>query len=46
MKKLREYALQFGASVIFTSVNENKNVELLYRYLLHRIYDFEFDINS
>ena len=31
---------------MFTSVNENKNIELLYSYMLHRIYDFDFSHNS
>ena len=32
-----------GASLFYSSVKEEKNCELLQRYLLHRIYDFPFN---
>ena len=31
-----------GASLVYTSVKEEKNCELLHKYLLHRIYGFPF----
>lgn len=32
-----------GAALFYSSVKEEKNCELLQRYLLHRIYDFPFN---
>lgn len=45
-KHIRQYSIQYGASVIFTSQNTLTNVETLYKYLLHRIYDTEFPHKS
>lgn len=28
--------------MMFTDIHQQTNLELLYRYLLHRLYDFEF----
>ena len=39
---IRSYALQYGATVIFTSTLANKNLNTFYQYVLHRIYKFEF----
>ena len=33
-----------GAGLFYTSVKEDKNTELLYRYLVHRIYGFPFNM--
>ena len=41
-KSVREYALQYGATVIFTSSLVNRNVDTFYQYLLHRLYGCEF----
>ncbi|CDW77480.1 cytoplasmic dynein 1 light intermediate chain 2 [Stylonychia lemnae] len=41
-KHLRQYCLSYAASLIFTEVNQLTNIELLYRYILHRLYDQEF----
>ena len=41
-KHLREYCLYYGASLVFTDIHQQTNLELLYRYLLHRLYDQEF----
>lgn len=41
-KHVREYALQYGASVIFTSAKGNRNLNVTYQYILHRLYDFDF----
>lgn len=43
---IRDYALQYGASVIFTSANANRNLSVTYQYLLHRLYDMDFIFNS
>lgn len=41
-KHIREYCLQFGATVIFTSATANRNLDVLYQYILHRLYNFDF----
>ena len=41
-KNVRQYCLTYGASMMFTDIHQLTNIELLYRYLLHRLYDFEF----
>ena len=45
-KNIREYALQYGASVIFTSAKSDKNLSSTYQYLLHRLYDMDFTHKS
>ena len=32
----------FPASLFYTSVKEDKNCDLLYKYLVHRIFGFPF----
>lgn len=39
---IRVFCLQYGASLFYTSVKEDKNCDLLYKYLTHRIYDLPF----
>ncbi|XP_059211486.1 cytoplasmic dynein 1 light intermediate chain 2 isoform X2 [Centropristis striata] len=39
---IRRFCLEYGAGVIYTSVKEEKNLDLLYKYMLHKIYDFQF----
>ena len=39
---LRKFCLTYGASLFFTSVKEDKNCDLLYKYLVHRNYNFSF----
>ena len=41
-KELRTVALSYGASLVYTSAKHNFNLELLYHYFMHRIYNFEF----
>ena len=36
--------LSDGASLFYTSVKEEKNCDLLHKYLLHRIYGFPFSM--
>jgi dynein light intermediate chain 1 len=45
-KHLRNYCLSYAASLIFVETITPTNVELLYRYILHRLYDFEFNIKA
>ncbi|XP_037085323.1 cytoplasmic dynein 1 light intermediate chain 1-like [Pollicipes pollicipes] len=39
---VRKFCLQYGAALFYTSVKEDKNCDLLYKYLVHRIYGFPF----
>ncbi|GAB1600073.1 cytoplasmic dynein 1 light intermediate chain 2-like [Argonauta hians] len=39
---LRKFCLNYGAALIYTSVKEEKNCDLLFKYLVHRIYGFSF----
>ena len=31
-----------GAGLIYTSVKEEKNLDLIYKYIVHKVYDFPF----
>nr|XP_018909401.1 PREDICTED: cytoplasmic dynein 1 light intermediate chain 2 isoform X1 [Bemisia tabaci] len=39
---IRKFCLQYGAALFYTSAKEDKNCDLLYKYLTHRIYGFSF----
>ncbi|XP_072013070.1 cytoplasmic dynein 1 light intermediate chain 2-like isoform X2 [Amphiura filiformis] len=39
---VRKFCLNYGAALFYVSVKENKNCDLLHKYLLHRIYEFPF----
>ncbi|XP_056268816.1 cytoplasmic dynein 1 light intermediate chain 2 isoform X2 [Pseudoliparis swirei] len=39
---IRQFCLQHGAGLIYTSVKEEKNMDLLYKYLVHKMYEFQF----
>lgn len=41
-KNIRSHCLFYGASLIFTEIHQTTNLEILYKYLLHRLYDQEF----
>jgi len=41
-QSIRSFCLQFGAALFYASVKEDKNCDLLYKYLVHRIYRFPF----
>jgi len=40
---VRKFCLTYGASLFFTSVKEDKNCDLLYKYLVHKNYKFPFN---
>lgn len=42
--RLRSFCLKYGAALLYTSVKDNKNTEVLYKYLLHKLYGFPFNI--
>ena len=44
--QVRKFCLQYGASLFYTSVKEDKNCDLLYKYLVHRIYHFPFKVRK
>ncbi|XP_070574846.1 cytoplasmic dynein 1 light intermediate chain 2-like isoform X2 [Ptychodera flava] len=39
---VRKFCLNYGAALFYTSVKENKNCDLLYKYIIHRLYNFPF----
>ncbi|BFZ12818.1 hypothetical protein BsWGS_15857 [Bradybaena similaris] len=39
---IRQFCLKYGAAMFYTSVKDERNCDLLYRYLVHRIYGFPF----
>lgn len=43
-KHVREYALQYGATVMFTASKpkESHNLDVFYQYAMHRLYNFDF----
>ena len=41
-QSVRKFCLTYGASLFFTSVKEDKNCDLLYKYLVHKNYNFPF----
>lgn len=41
-KHIREYCLQYGAAVVFTSANSDRNLDVFYQYLVHRLYSYDF----
>ena len=43
---LRKYCLSYGTTLLFTSSNSNQNIELLYNYILYRLYDEDFPHTS
>jgi dynein light intermediate chain 1 len=39
---VRKFCVQYGAALFYTSVKEDKNCDVLYKYLVHRSYGFAF----
>uniref|UniRef100_A0A8C4RAL2 Dynein light intermediate chain n=1 Tax=Eptatretus burgeri TaxID=7764 RepID=A0A8C4RAL2_EPTBU len=39
---VRTFCLRYGAALVYTSIKEDRNVQLLYKYLVHRLYGFPF----
>lgn len=39
---LRKFCLHYGSSLIFASANSTSNVQVLYDYMLYRLYDTDF----
>lgn len=36
---LRKFSLSYGSGLIFCSSNENSNIELIYEYIVTKLYD-------
>lgn len=43
---LRLYCLKHGAALVYTSMKESKNIEVLKKYILHKLYGFPFNVTS
>ena len=39
---MRKFCLKFGASLVFASSMSNSNIQLVYEYLLYRLFDADF----
>lgn len=39
---MRNFCLNYGTSLVFCSSNSNSNIQILYEYILHRLYDIDF----
>ncbi|XP_028905703.1 cytoplasmic dynein 1 light intermediate chain 2 [Ornithorhynchus anatinus] len=39
---IRRFCLKYGAALIYTSAKEGKNLDLLFKYMVHKIYGFPF----
>ncbi|CAF3667282.1 unnamed protein product [Adineta steineri] len=39
---LRKFCLEYGAALFYTSVKEKKNIDKLYRYIIHKCYGYSF----
>jgi dynein light intermediate chain 1 len=43
-KHLREFALRYGAALVFTSAKKGTNMEVLYSYLKHLFFEADFNV--
>uniref|UniRef100_A0A8C5QPU6 Dynein light intermediate chain n=1 Tax=Leptobrachium leishanense TaxID=445787 RepID=A0A8C5QPU6_9ANUR len=41
---IRKFCLQYGAALIYTSIKENKNIDIVYKYILQQLYGFPFNM--
>ncbi|KRX16765.1 Ribonuclease 3, partial [Trichinella nelsoni] len=41
-KQIRQFCLKHGAALVYTNVKEGRNCDLLYKYILHRVFGFPF----
>ncbi|XP_073424843.1 cytoplasmic dynein 1 light intermediate chain 1 isoform X1 [Dendrobates tinctorius] len=41
---IRKFCLQYGAALIYTSIKENKNIDLVYKYIVQQLYGFPFNM--
>uniref|UniRef100_A0ACB8FUP4 Cytoplasmic dynein 1 light intermediate chain 1 n=1 Tax=Sphaerodactylus townsendi TaxID=933632 RepID=A0ACB8FUP4_9SAUR len=43
---IRRFCLQYGAALIYTSVKESKNIDLVYKYIVQKLYGFPFNTSA
>lgn len=43
---VRKFCLDFGAALFYTTVKDKRTYDRLYKYLLHRLYNYQFNIPS
>ncbi|XP_029445268.1 cytoplasmic dynein 1 light intermediate chain 1 isoform X1 [Rhinatrema bivittatum] len=41
---IRRFCLQYGAALIYTSIKENKNIDIVYKFIVQKLYGFPFNI--
>nr|AAH75172.1 DLIC1 protein [Xenopus laevis] len=41
---IRKFCLQYGAALIYTSIKENKNIDIVYKYIVQQLYGFQFNM--
>ncbi|XP_053570233.1 cytoplasmic dynein 1 light intermediate chain 1 [Bombina bombina] len=41
---IRKFCLQYGAALIYTSIKENKNIDIVYKYIVQQLYGFHFNM--
>nr|XP_033785992.1 cytoplasmic dynein 1 light intermediate chain 1 isoform X2 [Geotrypetes seraphini] len=41
---IRRFCLQYGAALIYISIKENKNIDIVYKYIVQKLYGFPFNI--
>lgn len=44
LKTIRDFGIKFGAAIFTLSAHKNIGVSTFYRYLMHRLYGFDFQI--
>ncbi|CAF1596240.1 unnamed protein product, partial [Didymodactylos carnosus] len=43
---IRKFCLQYGAALFYTSVKEKKNIDKLYKYIVHKCYNYPFQYSA
>lgn len=41
---IRKFCLQYGAALIYTSIKEGKNIDVVYKYIVQHLYGFPFNM--
>ncbi|XP_044149270.1 cytoplasmic dynein 1 light intermediate chain 1 isoform X2 [Bufo gargarizans] len=41
---IRKFCLQYGAALIYTSIKESKNIDIVYKYIVQQLYGFPFNM--
>eukprot|EP00800_Vazella_pourtalesii_P016770 TRINITY_DN491_c0_g1_i1.p1 TRINITY_DN491_c0_g1~~TRINITY_DN491_c0_g1_i1.p1 ORF type:complete len:484 (-),score=100.41 TRINITY_DN491_c0_g1_i1:181-1545(-) len=45
-QSIRKFCLKYGAALFYTSVKEDKNISLLYQYIVHKLYRLPFSYTA